>query len=150
MKKPSDSWRSPGHWPVSQALLPTQPAMKILTHQARPVHSGGNQISPHSAPGTAPPSTHHARAASASAAGRGGAAGAALGTITKSPAAGGAMARPKRRSRRACLSFNNLQKFFFRGNRGLFRLRGRKQKKPLNQRLIFFPPPLSRIVLISY
>ena len=49
------------------------------------------------------------------------------------------MARPKRRSRRACLSFNNLQKFFFRGNRGLFRLRDRKQKKPLNQRLIFFP-----------
>ena len=46
-----------------------------------------------------------------------------LGTVTKSPAAGGAMARPKRRSRRACLSFNNLQKFFFRGNRGLFRLR---------------------------
>ena len=30
---------------------------------------------------------------------------------------------PKRRSRGACLSFNNLQEFFFRGNRGLFRLR---------------------------
>lgn len=38
-------------------------------------------------------------------------------------ATGDAMARPKRRSRRACLSFNNLQEFFFRGNRGLFRLR---------------------------
>lgn len=30
---------------------------------------------------------------------------------------------PKRRSRGACLSFNNLQNFFFRGNLGLFRLR---------------------------
>ena len=57
--------------------------MKILTHQARPVCSGGNQISPHSAPGTATLSTHHARAASASAAGRGGAAGAALGINAK-------------------------------------------------------------------
>mgnify|MGYP000119489705 CR=1 FL=1 len=57
--------------------------MTILTHQARPVRSGGNQISPHSAPGTATPSTHHARAASASAAGRGGAAGAALGINAK-------------------------------------------------------------------
>ena len=46
-----------------------------------------------------------------------------LGINAKLRAAGGVMARPKRRSRRACLSFNNLQEFFFRGNRGLFRLR---------------------------
>ena len=46
-----------------------------------------------------------------------------LGINAKLRAAGDAMARPKRRSRRACLSFNNLQEFFFRGNRGLFRLR---------------------------
>lgn len=59
--------------------------MTILTHQARPAHSGGNHISKSTRSDT--PSTHHARAASASAAGRGGAAGAALGTITKSPAA---------------------------------------------------------------
>ena len=46
-----------------------------------------------------------------------------LGINAKLRAAGDAMARPKRRSRRACLSFNNLQNFFFRGNLGLFRLR---------------------------
>ena len=62
-------------------ILTTQPAMKILTHQARPVHSGGKQIPKSTHSDT--PSTHHARAASASAAGRGGAAGAALGINAK-------------------------------------------------------------------
>ena len=62
-------------------ILTTQPAMTILTHQARPVHSGGKQIPKSTRSDT--PSTHHARAASASAAGRGGAAGAALGINAK-------------------------------------------------------------------
>ena len=65
--------------------------MTILMHQARPVHSGGKQIPKSTSSDT--PSTHHGRAASGSAAAHGGAVGAALGTITKSRAAGDAMAR---------------------------------------------------------
>lgn len=89
MKKPSDSWRSPGQWPVSQALLPTQPAMKILTHQARPVHSGGKHIS-NSTQANHP---RHRAVRQACADAPHGGAGGALGTITKLGAAADAMSR---------------------------------------------------------
>lgn len=90
MKKPSDSCRSPGRWPVSTALMDNTTDMQILTHQARPVHSGGNQISRKTTGGKA---AAGGRSASGGAHRPDGGEIAALGTITKLRAAGDAMAR---------------------------------------------------------
>ncbi len=58
----------------SRSLIP-QPAMKILTHQARPVHSGGKQISQSTKGPASAAGARTASAARASGGGRGGALG---------------------------------------------------------------------------